>query len=59
MILFIHFKIARLDACTFVELQYKLNFDASNDNAALSTSENAQGKINFLYFKLNFSHHLF
>ena len=43
-IFFNHFKIARLDACSLVELPYKLNFDVYNGAAALSISDNSEGK---------------
>ena len=57
-IFFIYFQIARLDACTFVELTYKLNFDCFNGHEALPISDNSEGKIKFLDFSLKFSTHL-
>ena len=49
--LFNHFKIARLDACSLVELLYKLNFDAYHSAAALSISDNNEGKNRFSFHK--------
>ncbi|CBY37719.1 unnamed protein product [Oikopleura dioica] len=40
-------EIARLDACTFVELTYKLNFDCFNGHEALPISDNSEALICF------------
>lgn len=42
-------KVARLDACSFVELPYKLNFDVSSGGAAVSISDNSEALICFDY----------
>ena len=40
-------KIARLDGCFLVELPYKLNSDMRFGHAALSISDNSEGKNRF------------
>ena len=52
--LFNYYKIARLDACSLVELPYKLNNDVDKGAAALSISDNSEGKIVSHFIKINF-----
>ena len=42
--LFSNFKIARLDSCSLVKLPYRLNIDVDETAAALSISDNSEGK---------------
>ena len=48
---FNHFKIARLDACSLVQLPYKLNFDVYWGAAAFSISDNSEGKNRISFHK--------
>ena len=41
--LFLYFKVARLDSCSFVELSVKLIYDRYRSHAALSISDGGEG----------------